>query len=723
MKNILHGSWISASDYPLTEAAVLRKDFDTANVVRAELYITSLGVYEAHLNGQRVGEFRMAPGWTSYKNRLQVQCYDVTGLLSENNRLDVTLARGWYGSRLAWNKQHPGGKRLALLATLRLYDSQANVRDIVTDGSWTWAKSPVLFSEIYDGETVDHRVVPENFMPVETIVHPKDILIAQEGPEVRTQEELPGLSLIRTPKGETVIDFGQEVTGVVRFTVRGKAGHVVTMKHAEVLDAEGNFYTANLRSAKATFTGILKEGENHFETRFTFYGFRYIQLIDWPEEANLADFTAVVLHSDMKRTGWFDCGSEMVNKLYSNIIWGQKGNYLDVPTDCPQRDERLGWTGDAQVFTKAAAYNFDVKDFFTKWLHDLKADQFPDGGIPDVVPDVLSRPGSRQGYSPAWQEAATVCPWQMYETYGDAQILAEQFDSMQKLVDHLRGIIEYDGGIWAEWRSGFADWLGLDAPYGSYRGSTPKALIGTAMYLLSTDRLIKAGKALGKDMSKYEDDYAKTRQAFMDTFLADGDFALPTQTSYVLALYLHLCDNPAELAAKLANLIRESGAHLTTGFVGTPYLLHALSENGYTELAYDLLLQDTFPSWLFSVRMGATTIWEHWDGINAEGQMWATDMNSFNHYAYGAVADWMYGVAGGVTPAAPGYAKVRIAPQPDARLGHADVTFDSVQGRIRSAWKYVDGACRYEIELPKGLEAEIVIDGETHLVTGGTHRF
>lgn len=732
MRDILHGEWISGGMEDSKAAPVFRKVFSIKKVLGATLYITALGVYEAFLNGVRVGSFVLAPGWTDYEKRLQVQAYDVKALLTESNELCVTVGPGWYGSRLGWEKQHPGGNPVALIATLRLQYADGRLEDIATDGSWQWAGSNVLCSTIYDGETADGRIQPRDWQSAICVPLPKDILLSQEGEEVCEQEHLSPAAVIRTPKGEDVIDFGQNLTGYVQFTVSGPAGHQVTVRHAEVLDKDGNFYTANLRSAKAEYHCILAQGQNTFKPRFTFFGFRYIQLTGWPEEIRKENFTAIAVHSNMKRTGYFECGNPLVNRLYQNIIWGQKGNFLDVPTDCPQRDERLGWTGDAQVFIKTAAYNFDVHRFFQKWLHDLKSCQYADGSVPAVIPDVLTRDAGRSFHtlmnkdarggsgSAAWGDAACICPWQMYVSYGDKTILAELFESMKSWVEYIRS----QGSSEELWDTGahYGDWLGLDAPSGSYKGSTDEGLIATAMYANSVHLLVKAGKVLGHDMKEYEDLHGRIVKAFRERYMPGGKLSCLTQTAHVLALKFDLCQDKAATAASLVKMIQDNGTHLSTGFVGTPYLLHVLSDNGYGKLAYSLLLQESFPSWLFSVKMGATTIWEHWDGLREDGTMWSTDMNSFNHYAYGAVGDWMFSVAAGINPVeeAPGYAKILIAPQPDERLGFVKSSLETAYGQILSEWRYEGDMIHYEIKIPQNVQAEIVISGKKQKVNGGT---
>lgn len=721
------GNWIIPSQDFGEVCPVFRRRFRLSGKLNsAGLCMTALGLYEARLNGKLIGDQVFAPGWTSYRKRLQFQEYDITDLLEEENELTITLGKGWAVDELTWDRNTGyGSDTAAILADIRLKYMDGTSESIVTDKDWEAAKTGILESHIYDGEVFDSRITPENWIPCQLFDYPKEQLIPQEGDPIREVEVLRPEEIITTPKGETVIDFGQNMTGYVQFTITGPEGHKAVVSHAEVLDRDGNFYTANLRSAKEQITFYCNGETVTYKPHFTFQGFRYIRLENWPEEVKKENFTALAVHSDMKRIGHFECSEPLINQLYKNIIWGQRGNFLDVPTDCPQRDERLGWTGDAQVFIRAASYNYDVNRFFTKWLHDLKADQYPDGEMPAVIPDVLSG-GVSEGHgsnSAAWGDAATVCPWQLYLSYGNRQILEDQFDSMRKWVEYIRrqGDNEY------LWNTGehYGDWLGLDAAEGSYKGATDEGLIATAYFAYSTSLLIKAGHVLERDMTEYETLYQGIRKAFQETYLKDGVPMTDTQTARVLALYFDLCDNPKEMAAGLARLVEQNGNRLSTGFVGTPYLLHALSDHGYAELAYSLLLQEEFPSWLYSVKAGATTIWEHWDGMRPDGTMWSTDMNSFNHYAYGAVADWMYGVMAGIRPCEdkPGYEHIILNPIPDKRISYVKASLDTKYGTITSSWKKENGKVVYEFEVPHGCTADIILEGNQYTVIGGKHSY
>ena len=711
--------WIKGCEKNLRGGTVYLKNFRcAAKAEKAILEITALGVYEAKLNGERVGDFILAPGWTSYLNRLQVQSYDVTNLLKTENSLEVTVGQGW---RAIANKRDGsdflGYRDTALIAELTLVYADGRTESIVTDSSWTARESKLRYTNIYDGDIYDATFKAGSARHCICVDLEKDMLIPQEGEKIVEQERMPALQVIKTPAGETVIDFGQNMTGYVEFRIKGTPGAQATISHGETLDRDGNFYNANYRSADAQIKFVCDGEEHIYKSALTFFGFRYIRLENWPDEIKKENFTAVVVHSDIRRTGYFECSDETVNKLFKNIIWGQKSNFLDVPTDCPQRDERLGWTGDAQVFVRTASLNFDVERFFKKWLRDLAADQGRDGCVPHVIPNI----SDDMGGSSAWSDAAVICPWEIYRTYGDKAVLEEQFDSMKAWIDWMRERSENgrrSGG------SHFGDWLGLDSPEGSYKGATPEDLIATAYYKYSTELFIKAAHALGRDVAEYENIPAEAAAAFRREYMENGRVKNATQTACVLALYFDITDDRAATATQLNELVKRAG-HLETGFVGTPYLLHALSDNGYAETAYDLLLRREYPSWLYPISKGATTVWEHWDGIKPDGTMWSTDMNSFNHYAYGAVADWMYGAAAGINsdPDRPGFEHIIFRPVTDRRLDFVKASIDTRRGTVASEWRRENGRIKYIFTVPEGCCASAVIGGEKHEVGAGTHEF
>ena len=715
---IFDAKWIKAAENLGDVCPVFKKEWKiTEKIKKAELILTSLGVYEAVLNGKRVSEYVLAPGWTVYEKRLQYQRYDITDLLLEQNELNIIVGKGWFSSPMpGWKESKDKLRRIVrpngILGEIHIEYQNGCIEKIITDDSWMYGESPVRFSEIYDGEDFDAAFETRRWFRVEEFDWDKSILIPQEGEEIREMERVAAKSVIRTPAGETVIDFGQEVTGYVEFTVNAKAGDKIHILHGEVLDKNGNFYNANYRDAKAEIHYSCKEGLQTWHPHLTFFGFRYIKLAQFPGKVKPEQFQAVVVYSNIKRTGHLSCGNTQLNQLFSNVIWGQKGNFLDVPTDCPQRDERLGWTGDAQVFVKTATYNFDVEKFFRKWLRDLAADQREDGGVGQVIPDYLPEGEP----SAAWGDAAAICPWQVYLTYGNTEILEEQFDSMKGWVDYITKSTTtpylWTGGVH------FGDWLGLDAPSGSYKGSSREDFIATAFYAYSTELVIKAGEIIGENVDEYKALYAGIVKAFRENYPV-----YLTQTEHVLAVQFKLAEDLQKTADALAKMVVRDGTQIKTGFVGTAYILHALSDYEHADIAYSLLLRREYPSWLFSVDKGATTIWEHWDGIMENGEFWSTDMNSFNHYAYGAVADWVYEKAAGIqrVEEAPGFERVKIQPAADRRLGWLEASVQTIEGKISSKWMYTDDGIRYDIET--AVPAEIVIGERKMCVRPGEYTF
>jgi alpha-L-rhamnosidase len=728
--------WIEAAANEDTKAPqpapVLRGTFPVKGKVRAaRAYVTSLGLYELEINGRRVGEQLLTPGWTSYKKRLQYQTYDVTSLLRAGpNAIGATLGDGWYRGYLAWqDRRNVYGDRLALLCQLRIELEGGRVETVGTDGAWKSASGPIRMSDIYMGETYDARLErpgwstpgydDKDWAPVRVAEPAPRALVAPAGPPVRKIEEIRPVKILKTPAGETVIDMGQNMVGHVRLRVRGEAGTAVTLRHAEVLDKAGNFYTTNLRAAKQQVTYVLKGGgEEVYEPHFTFQGFRYVAVEGWPGEPTLDGLTGVVVHSDMETTGQFTASNPLLNQLQHNIRWGQKGNFVDVPTDCPQRDERLGWTGDAQVFSRTAAFNMDVAGFFTKWLADVAADQNAKGSVPFVVPDVLSQGNEFAGGSAAWADVATIIPWNMYLSYADTRLLERQYPSMRAWVEYMRK----EAGNKNLWNSGFhfGDWLAFATTASDYPGATTgKDLIATAFYAHSTDLVQRAALVLGKkeDAAEYAALLPKIKEAFRREFVtAAGRVGENTQTAYALALQFDLLPEElrAEAARRLAEEVRTRG-HLTTGFVGTPYLCHVLSRYGHTDLAYLLLNRQDYPSWLYPVKQGATTIWERWDGLKPDGTFQDPGMNSFNHYAYGAIGEWMYRVVAGleIDPAEPGYAHVLVQPQPGGRLASAEARLETLYGEAASGWAVAEGQATVTAVVPPNAHATIRLPAAT----------
>lgn len=726
MKNIKSAKWIKKPSPEVNKEIVFSKNFNIpGKVSKATLEITALGVYEAKLNGERIGDYIFAPGWTSYKNRIQVQTYDVTDMLKSENELSVGVAPGWKGNdyfNSNWSSlPYLGGCELAMICALTVEFADGSEMTVYSDKTWSAAEGRNRYSHMYNGYVFDPAYIDAS--PEKAVEFENDFksLIDQQGEKIIEQERLPVKEIIITPKGETVLDFGQNMTGYVEFRIKGVKGEKVTIKHGEVLDADGNFYRDNLRAAAAEASFVC-DGEEHIrKPEYNFFGFRYVKLENWSDEVKKENFTAIVVHSDIKRTGYFECSDERLNRFFSNVIWGQKGNFLDVPTDCPQRDERLGWTGDAQVFAKTASYNYDVEKFFTKWLADLRADQTGWGSIPHVIPNVFNPDDE---CSAAWADSVTVIPWQMYLTYGNKELLEESLNSMKKYLEYIRDHM-WDG-IWAHGHH-FGDWLNLDgsSPEDCSSG-TDKDLIAQAFYIYSCRIYVKSLEVCGKNPDEYKKYLEDGINAFRNKYMTFGRIKpeYATQTACALTAYFDISDNIKEVARQLNDLVKECG-HLKTGFVGTPYLLHALSDNGHIKTAYDLILREEYPSWLFSVKMGATTVWEHWDSMREDGSMWSTSMNSFNHYAYGCSADWLYGDAAGIKidEKDPAFRHIIFAPLTDERLSYVKASIESRFGTVASYWKTENGKTEYEFTVPAGCTATVILNGNKTEIGEGTHKF
>ena len=722
--------WIesaSAADSVNGPAILFRKPFRlNKKIISATAFITAHGMYEASINGKKIGNAFLTPGWTSYHKRLQYQAYDVSELVSAGeNVIGITIGSGWYRTPLAWNdNKNLYGKKLGLLAQINIVYEDGSQDSIVTNSSWkTTENGPIRFSEIYNGEIQDAREeLPgwdkpgfddKSWSSVSEKEYTKENLIATYNEPVVKHETFHPLRIFKTPKGEQVIDFGQNLVGWAQFKVQGRAGDEITVDHAEVLDKEGNFYTENLRAAKSRDTYILNgKGEEIFEPHFTFHGFRYLRVKGFPGEIKPENITAFTLYSDMNPSGQFKCSNPMLNQLQHNIQWGQKGNFLDVPTDCPQRDERLGWTGDAQAFSRTAGFNMDVHNFFSKWMKDVAADQSDNGMIPFVVPNVL---GPKAGGSAGWADVSTIIPWNMWLAYGDPQIVTDQYESMKGWVGYMQNHSkDY------LWNTGFhfGDWL-FFRPADDNDGRsavTDKYLIAQCFFAHSTQLLVNAAKVLNKqdDVQKYSQLLRQVKDAFLKEYVtSSGRLVSGTQTAYVLALQFDMLpDALREQAAKrLVNNIQDYDNHLTTGFLGTPYLCEVLTRYGYDTVAYKLLLQETYPSWLYPVKMGATTIWERWDGQKPDSSFQTPGMNSFNHYAYGAIGDWMYRNITGLDTyeEGAGYKKIRIRPHTGGSLSFASAELETGYGKLSVSWKFSNGKFLMDIEIPANTTASIFI--------------
>lgn len=704
---------------------MFRTAFNLNKPIRsARLYVTSHGIYEAFINGHRAGTDYFTPGWTSYSTRLQYQTYDVAKLLTAgSNAVGAVLGDGWYRGHLdKWKNIY--GKDLSLLLQLEVTFADGTKTTIGTNENWKTADGAIRSSSFYNGEVYDSRLErtgwntgsynDSKWQNANALDLSKTNLVAPVIPAVKKREIFHSLKLIITPKRDTVIDFGQNLVGWVVLKVKGKAGDVIRLNHAEVLDKGGNFYTENLRFAKSEVRYILKGStEEVHEPHFTYQGFRYVKISGYRGKLDTAAVYAVALYSDIKNTGNLITSNPLLNQLQHNIQWGQKGNFVDVPTDCPQRDERLGWTGDAQAFCRTAAYNMNVSGFFNKWLKDLSADQREDGAIPWVIPNMM--PKTSAGVA-GWSDVATIVPWDMYVTYADTRLLEEQYPSMKAWVNYIKNQSRND-----LWNTGFnfGDWCFYSPSPTDDSGKaavTDKYLIAQMFYANSIQLLINAAGVLGKDddIKTYTELLKKVKLAFQKEYVtANGRILSSTQTAYLLALAFDMLpeNQRPHVAELLVQNIKDYKNHLTTGFLGTPYLCHILSRFGYDDMAYTLLLQDTYPSWLYPVKKGATTIWERWDGIKANGDLQDPSMNSFNHYSYGAIGDWMYRVMAGINTdeTNTGYKKIIIAPHPGGNLTMVDANLETMYGHVNSKWQMLGEVMNMDITVPANTSADIIL--------------
>ncbi len=709
-------------------ALYFRKKFESrGKIVSATLYATSHGMYDPFMNGQRIGDSYFAPGWTSYSKRLQYQVYDVTELIKAGeNVIGASVASGWFRTRIS-NHRELWGKKLSLYMQLEVKYENGKTEYICTDDSWKVTdKGPIRFSELYDGEFYDATMENTGWLSpaydeahwkkVETLNISVQNLISTEIEPVREIETISPKRVFQTPKGEWVVDFGQNMVGWVELSISGKTGTTIQIWHGEILDKDGNFYNGNLRTAKQKNTYILKgKGKEVFHPSFTFQGFRYIKVEGFPDRPKQENFKGIVLHSDLSVTGSFECSNPLLNQLYQNILWTQKGNFLEVPTDCPQRDERLGWTGDAQLFLKTAMFNMNVYSFFSKWLKDLAVDQSPEGKIPPVVPNILENFG---GSSAGWADAAMIIPWHLYLHYGDTLILKNQYESMKAYVDFL---LDNSTGHLRNKSHHFGDWL-FYSPVNDRSGKaavTEKDLLGQSFFAHSTQLLVNAAKTLNKidDVEYYSIELNKIKAAFMQEFVSpNGRLTSNTQTAYSLALAFDLFpENMRDKAVeRLIKNINDYQGHITTGIVGTSYISNVLTRYGKTDIAYKMLLKETNPGWLYQVKKGATTIWERWDGIQEDGSFQTASMNSFNHYALGSIGNWIYNTIAGIQrdADAPGGRNMIIHPIPGGGITSAKGIYDSPYGEIVSQWEIIDSAFVLKVSVPANSTAVVYLPSE-----------
>ena len=700
-------------------AAMFRRTFRLSKpVAEATLYITAHGIYEADINGRRVSEDLLTPGWTAYKKRLQYQAYDVTPFVAKgDNAIGVTVAKGWYLSKLTWSREFNYGDEYGLLAQIMVRYKDGTREVIATDDDWRTATGAISYGNLYDGETIDLNLRCEgwstasfddaSWKTVRLTDTPLDNLVPSVSPAVRVIETFKPVKIFTTPSGDRVIDFGQNISGRERVRLHGKRGDTVRIYHSEILE-KGEFFTRNLRTAKAVSTYILSgEGEEWVAPHFAFYGFRYIKVEGIDGELNPDDFRAEAISSATPACGTFETSDSLINRLQSNIKWGMLDNFVDIPTDCPQRDERLGWTGDAQVFFRTATFNRDVQTFFTKWMADVAAEQYDNGAVNGVYPVT-----HRTRISAGWGDAATIIPWQHYMAYGDRRMLERQYSSMKKWVDYITSKTEND--LWRK-ESSYGDWVffSYSDDLDGRSAVTIRPFIQQCFYAHSLDLVVRTAQLLGaaEDEAKYKALYKRAVDAFRNEYVTpNGMLVSDTQTAYTLALMFDLLpeEQRAGAAKRLVENVNRYG-HITTGFLGTPYICEVLTRFGYADVAYKLLLNKKIPSWLYPISMGATTIWERWNSMLPNGMVNSNSMVSFNHYAYGAIGDWLYRWAAGLQEAAPGFRKIRVKPYLNDHFTLMKAEERTPYGLASSAWTLDGDAVTLTVEIPANTTAEVYV--------------
>lgn len=725
-------SWIgrkSEPDRQFQPSPFFRKEFHVrSGIRRAVVYATALGVYDLRINGQRIGDW-FAPGWTDYDTRVQYQTYEVTDALAEGpNAVGAILGDGWFAGTVGFLGEKVYGERPFFLMQLHVEYEDGTKDRVLTDGSWSTAAGPIEYSDMIKGEAYDARKELTGWQYAgyddssweQPDVRPgyNGLLTAAMEPPIRITKTLEPVSMRRTELGTYIYDMGQNMVGWTEISVKGERGAKVTVSHAEMLNPDGTLYLDNLRVAVQQDHYILRgDGVELYQPHFTFHGFRYVELIGYPGEPDIHTITGKVVHSDMPVTGSLETSNPMINQLYSNITWGQRGNFLSVPTDCPQRDERLGWTGDAQIFARTASYNMDVSRFFTKFMWDMIDCQQPSGAFTDVAPDAgwirYKMWSTRLNWfapdNAGWGDAGVVIPWTLYLMVGDTRILTTHYEAMVRWVDYLES--QTDQLV----RPGYAnygDWLSIDA-------DTPNEVLATAYFAYSTKLMGLIAAVLGRraDQMRFETLFDQIAEAFREAFVeADGRIRGYTQTVYVLALQFGLLTEEQRVMAMghLVEDIERRGNRLSTGFLGVGYLLPALTDNGRLDVAYRLLTQEQFPSWLYSIKHGATTIWERWDGWTEEKGFQTPDMNSFNHYSLGSVGEWMFRYMAGLEAdvSRPGFKHAVIRPQPGGGITSVKAGYDSLYGPISIEWTLsAAGEFILKLQIPANTTAEVHVPG------------
>jgi alpha-L-rhamnosidase len=725
MQNAWRAEWIAPQQTDSFHPVFTKKFEANGKVARARMYICGLGLYEAYLNGEKVGSEYLTPYLNDYLESYQYQTYDITGMVKANNQVEILLGKGWYmGVFGLQNKDRLFGDRMKVIAELRIWYTDGRLEVVATDGTWSYRGSDIEESGIYFGETINRLLWDKKENPLK----PAEVLSDSEKPIERfslpvvEKETLTPVAILTTPSGDTVVDFGQNHAGFMEFYADFPRGTKVTFECAEVL-LEGNFYHDNYRDAKSVFTYISDGTPQLVRPHFTYFGYRYLRVSGWPGTLKKEDIWAKVIYSDLARTGFIETSNEKLNRLYQNSLWGLKSNFIDLPTDCPQRSERLGWTGDAQVFAPTASYHMDTRAFYRKFLRDLRSEQVrADGAVPNFIPSL-----GETGATSVWGDVATFLPHVLYQAYGNLADAKRAYPLMRDWVEYMyRNDEEHGGRRFFLAGFQFGDWLALDGVTPeSFKGSTDDTYIGIVYYYQSTKITADMAKRLGYevDAKKYERLAQEIRSAILNEyFTPNGRLAADTQASYIVALKFGLYTDREKLIAQFRERLKKDCYQIKCGFVGAPLLCMVLCENGMEDLAYHFLFQEGFPSWLYAVNMGATTVWERWNSILEDGSISKTGMNSLNHYAYGSVVEFFYAYIAGIRPAKPGYRRAVIAPLPSMRFRYFNCSYNSACGMYVSNWNIArDGIFSLHVEIPFGCVADVTLprcDGSNVTVIG-----
>ena len=715
----------------------IQLDEPGSRVARATLRATAHGVYEVRIGGRPVSDGVLAPGWTTYEKRLQVQEYDVTGLVAVGADVEVLLGNGWWRGDLGFHSMDLNyGPEIGFIAEIEVEFEGGSVQRITTGPHWKAQRTTVTTNSLYNGQRIDLRRVDAQELPVRETALDRSTLVPQVKPPVIRHEAIAPVRIWQSPSGKTLVDFGQNIVGWILLRATGPEGTEITVRHAEVLEHD-ELGTRPLRGAEATDTFVLSGGDDVFEPTLTFHGFRYAETTGYPGELAASNLDAIVVHSVMDRTGTFECSSPLVNRLVENSIWGQRGNFLDVPTDCPQRDERMGWTGDIAAYAATACYQFDCADLLHGWLLDLAAEIGLSGCVPFIVPNVLklaSGPNAAtfaRGVTPTaiWGDAAVWVPEALWWAYGDSERLAAHYPAMVRHLESIEPVIA-DTGLWDQGFQ-FGDWLDPTAPPDNpIAAKADKGVVATACLYRSASFTAHVAGLLGKsdEADRWNSLAGRTRKAFNHHYVSENGTRIHSdaQTVYALAIHFGLLDETSRrnAGARLRELVAANDYRVATGFAGTPFITWALTETGHVDDAYRMLLQEENPSWLYAVTMGATTVWERWDSMLPDGSINPGQMTSFNHYALGAMVDWLYKMVAGIRPTTPGYGRLLLQPAPGSGLDWAKGSLVTRHGTVECGWRRTPAGIAVDVVVPASVVADVVLpDGTRHTVPGGAHTF